>query len=375
MGCWGVGIFDDDLALDIRDLYDDVIKKGYSDSIASAMVMKLYNEPANNEDDGIIVYSALSCIQLSRSNLFQNIREKTIALIDSNSGLGRWEKAGKSEYQKKRAELNKLKSILLKAQTIQNKDSDISIPEEYTAPLVFTVYELFKGSKTIYIGSTAFPEKRFRYMNFIEFEKGGILRGLFKSNNINKEQEFWEWFSINEEELFKSTSVEDPIVNELSTRLKKINEGLTFEFSRIIDDKRTIAISANGLREVFPYVLKLINEPKLLSKWIVVPFRQRVNHIDGMEIKCGDFSLGGNDISFVPKQKESRVSLDIYVRGINDIPPEIVNAVFLMLDSSIGEYDVVTKIGGIEILPESKLKDTVNAKPLNMLAELVDSMK
>lgn len=51
MGCWGDGIFDDDLALDIRDLYDDVIKKGFSDSIATAVVMKLFNESIEDEDD------------------------------------------------------------------------------------------------------------------------------------------------------------------------------------------------------------------------------------------------------------------------------------------------------------------------------------
>jgi len=197
---------------------------------------------------------------------------------------------------------------------------------------------------------------------------------LFRTKK-SKEQEFWEWFSVNEGQLFDSKNDQDIIINELSSRLKKINEGLTFELGGILNGKRIFAISADGVKDVFPFVIKLFNEPKLLTKWVVVPFRQRLRSIEGMKINFGDVSVDCSNIFFVPKQEESLISLDIYIKDIEDITSKVANAIYLILDNTIGEYDVETKVGCVTFLPGSNLKNVENIMPLNKLPEKINEMK
>ncbi len=371
MGCWGTGIFDDDLAVDIRDLYDEMICKNDSDNMTTNIVLKLFDESEKDEDDSIVVYSALASIQLNRSCLMREIRDKTINLIESNSGIRRWEEAGEKACKERLNELYKLRNILIKAPVIQHV-VELSTYNDFQ--LKFSVYTLTKAGKAVYVGTTAFPEKRFRYMNFISLKSDSFFQGLFR-NKKSKEQEFWEWFSVNEVQLFEAKNDQDVIIMELASRLKKINKGLTFELGGILNGKRIFAISADGVKAVFPFVIKLFNEPKLLTKWIVVPFRQRLKSIERMKIKFGDISIDCSDIFFVAKQEESLISLDIYVKGIEDITSNVANAIYIILDSAIGEYDVETKVGRVNFLPGSNLKNVENAMSLIKLPEKINEMK
>lgn len=380
MGCWGKGIFEDDLALDVRNLYDDLISKGYKDRQVTVKIIDIFKESVEDEDNSIIIYSALAAIQLSRSSLLEEIKEKTVSLIENESGMGRWKEAGKGNYKARLNELNKLKKILnsVKAATPNSTDSSMSIIQEYNEPLLYSVYQLTDGTgKVVYIGSTAFPQKRFRYMKHIEFGKGSSFKGFFGLLGIpkTKEEEFWEWFSQNELDLFKAKGIDDVRIQELFKRIKKIHSGLTIEFSPEIEGKKIMAISADGISELFPYVIKLTNEPKLLSKWIVVPFRQRLKNVDGFEIRIGDVVIGGNAVLFVSEQAGGRIDLNIYIEGFDDKDNAIINAVFLLLDSVIGEYDVVTKVGKVEVKPFSLLKQLDKAKRLSVLPEVVDELQ
>lgn len=51
MGCWGTGIFEDDLALDVKDIYDELISKGYKDNQVTAKVLELYKEVEDDTND------------------------------------------------------------------------------------------------------------------------------------------------------------------------------------------------------------------------------------------------------------------------------------------------------------------------------------
>ena len=63
------------------------------------------------------------------------------------------------------------------------------------------------------------------------------------------------------------------------------------------------------------------------------------------------------------------------VKGINDVTSNVVNAIYLILDSTIGEYDVETIVGHVNVLPDSNLKNMENVMPLSKLPEIIDEMK
>ncbi|WP_163868730.1 hypothetical protein [Myxococcus eversor] len=76
-------------------------------------------------------------------------------------------------------------------------------------------------------------------------------------------------------------------------------------------------------------------------------------------------------------QPGQRVSLDLYIRGFVQGEGErerFAPAVYLMLDDTLGEYDVETKIGGIDFkaLPESP--EESGLRPLPELATVIDGI-
>jgi hypothetical protein len=136
-----------------------------------------------------------------------------------------------------------------------------------------------------------------------------------------------------------------------------------------------MAISADGISELFSYVIRLCNELKLLSNWIVFPFRQRLDNIGDLEIRMDGNLIKGEDILFVSRETENRIDLDICVKNMETIDNPVINAIFLMLDSAVGEYDVVSKIGNVDIKPYSSLKNNDQLTALVELPRLVDSFQ
>lgn len=82
---------------------------------------------------------------------------------------------------------------------------------------------------------------------------------VFKSN---PEEEFWKWFTKNEKFIYENVENKDKqekLFDDISSRLHKIDENLVFEFSPIHENNiREFIISADGIKESFPAVEKLI---------------------------------------------------------------------------------------------------------------------
>src|SRR5688500_4727142 len=93
MGTWGFGIFEDDLTLDIRDLYYSFIEEVSSDQ-AVARLLRLYSEELEDEDDGPLFYFAASSILLERNELRDDIKNKAIYYLELGSNQRRWKESG-----------------------------------------------------------------------------------------------------------------------------------------------------------------------------------------------------------------------------------------------------------------------------------------
>lgn len=379
MGCWGTGVFDDDLALDIKDLYSELILKGYDDRQVFSRVIDIFKEMIVDEDKSIIIYSAIASIQLSRSSLLDDIKLKTMQLIENKSGSRLWEEGNKADYLARLRELDKLHRILSASGTVMigSGESDEMISREYNETLFFTIYQLTDNKgKAFYVGSTAFPKKRVQYMKYVDLHKENNPNRFFGFMQLfrTKEEKFWEWFSENEINLFNAKNMEDVYIQKLLSKIKKVHPGLTFEFSTVTDGKKILVISADGISKYFPHVIKLVNEPKLITRWIIVPFRQRLNMNGAFSIKIGDSISDWNNFYFVIKDTGRKLDLNIYVKGVDTVNNTVINAVFLLLDSAIGEYDVVTKIGRVDVNPFSDLKGSDKVQAFSMLPAVVDRL-
>ena len=173
----------------------------------------------------------------------------------------------------------------------------------------------------------------------------------------DKDKDFWNWFSKNQNEYYHYEKNQKFLFDELSNRLKNIDSNLTFEFSPINNDSiREFTISADGLKESFPTVIRLVDKAPSIPNWKINAFRKRVPG-DKMQIVYDDsLKISYDDIYFRYVEDSGKIDLELNIRNYKK-ESGFDNAVFILLDALIGEYDVETKISGIDrkLLDESKL--------------------
>lgn len=198
-----------------------------------------------------------------------------------------------------------------------------------------------------------------------------MFKNIFKSKS--NEEEFWDWFLKNEPDLYYGTDdikQREKIFDGLTKRIKAIDSNLAYAFSPIQDGElKEFIISADGLKESFPQVINLIKVAPIHPNWKFLAFRQP-NLGDDLSIKMGDLEIGYNDIFFRFLEEEGKLQIELNIRNFDKSGFQ-QNAVYLLLDSLIGEYDVVTEIDFIdwEILDESKIENFYRFTELRKLIE------
>jgi hypothetical protein len=198
---------------------------------------------------------------------------------------------------------------------------------------------------------------------------------LISCSHKTKEELFWDWFVINNENYYinlDSIEVRQEILKDLSFELKKYNDGLTYEFSPIKENqKREFTISADGNYDYFTEVIKLVNASPHFENWEIIAFRQRVIG-DDLQVDFTDLSISYSDIYFNYELGEDKLKLNLYIKDFYD-NKKIKSAVFILLDGLIG-YDFTTFVSSIDFLDlnDANIK---NMHPLIYLREVVDSIK
>ncbi|MGB1242234.1 MAG: hypothetical protein ACPG49_06920 [Chitinophagales bacterium] len=194
--------------------------------------------------------------------------------------------------------------------------------------------------------------------------------------DTNKIEAFWNWFITNEHTFYYGTeedSLRDKLFLDLDTKIKEISSDLTFEFSPILEGElKQLTISADGLKEAFPSVIEFIKHAPKHPHWEFLAFRQRVDSTD-LSIEMGEVKMEMSGIYFRFAEVDDTLGLELNIRNFKDSEQEKL-AVFILLDSLIGEYDVVTQIGWIEwkALDESKVD---SFSPFVALRDLIDKRK
>lgn len=189
-----------------------------------------------------------------------------------------------------------------------------------------------------------------------------------------KEDKFWEWFNKNENRIYDFELNQNQIFDELHNELRKVDDGLVFEFGpKRNDEKREFAISADGILKFFPSVEKLFEMKPNLLKFDVKKFRQRKG--SGFSIRVEDIIIDPKDIKFLIKESgDFKIDIALFLGKSNEINEETrIQIGFLFLDDMLGEYDVSTKVGGIIFKSiDDKLYDS--ALEFEYLAEDFDTL-
>ena len=186
------------------------------------------------------------------------------------------------------------------------------------------------------------------------------------------ETAFWKWFGAHATEIGMIASGKEPIAAELAGELHKIDAGLTFAIGNT-KGEHELVVSADGKMAVFPAVKRLVAAAPVIAGWKITAFRPRQS--TDMALELGDGThLSSSDLSFrVLGTNDRKVDIELYVKGPKTITDSVGQVVFLLLDQTLGEYDVETYLGGIEMKPGTEAP--TNALPLTQLPKTVDCMK
>jgi hypothetical protein len=200
--------------------------------------------------------------------------------------------------------------------------------------------------------------------------------GMAPSNNFRSaspEAKFWDWFAANSERLANFEADQERIFDELAAELEKVHEGLTFEFGPEEPDGREFVVSADGIRERFPAVIRLVEAAPDLPGWKIIAFRQPKSMDYSLEY--GGYELSPDDIWFAAEPDGDRVGLNLYIKGLSRANERVATgAAFFLLDGALGEYDVETKIGFIEFKPLPSKPASRGLQPLRELPAVVQQM-
>lgn len=184
----------------------------------------------------------------------------------------------------------------------------------------------------------------------------GLIAALFSGNLRAKaetpEQRFWQWFQSNETSLFDFEKDKERTFDRLAEAMHKVNPELTFEFGPKRDGRRDFVISADGIKKAFPAVEALYATAPSLPRWNVIKFRPRRSPND---ISMGNLTVKASSVRVGIERNGGKVDLTLFVPGYSeDARSAFLPIVYLILDEALGEYDVETYVGFIDIHPTAE---------------------
>lgn len=189
---------------------------------------------------------------------------------------------------------------------------------------------------------------------------------------------FWDWFLANEALLssgFKLYLAGDKRNNAhgnaLGAALNRFHPGLVFEIGKQKNGKLDFVISADGIFESFPAVLSLVNSAPDSALFQFTAFRQRTTHVS-LEMFGEKFNAKTARFAIQPSNYYlGKFDLALYLGEYPLDEKQLWHAAYILLDSTIGEYDMETLIGGFDVLARPPENESAT-RPLSELPVLLD---
>ena len=174
MGAWGVKIYQDDVACDVKEEYVEALRKGISNEEITEKLIEEYTSYEDEEEEAIF-WIALSDTQWKYGRLKEEVKENALRVIENGIDLRKWEEDSKL-LEKRKQVLLELKEKLKSPQPPEKKFSKL---ESYLSPFK-------KGDLLLYqIKEEKFKEHKW-YHKFVLFRVIAIEEEYF--DNISKDK-------------------------------------------------------------------------------------------------------------------------------------------------------------------------------------------
>lgn len=94
MSASGTGVFDDDVACDVRAQYRALLSEGKAPAEATSVVLRAWKEALADDEDGPVIWLALAALQGQQGGMQPQVKEEALRIIDSGLSLERWRSTG-----------------------------------------------------------------------------------------------------------------------------------------------------------------------------------------------------------------------------------------------------------------------------------------
>lgn len=144
MGTWGISVFSDDTAQDVRDEWIDAFKTYASAKKATAAVRKDMREEFADSDDGPVATLALALTLWKYGCLDATTKRQALQVVDKKRGLDRWRDEGPKLEAARLAEYAKVRTKLCskqppskdgKRKPLKFEDSGLRTGDVFSIPL------------------------------------------------------------------------------------------------------------------------------------------------------------------------------------------------------------------------------------------------
>jgi hypothetical protein len=163
---------------------------------------------------------------------------------------------------------------------------------------------------------------------------------------MKAEKDFWDWFVRHEPKLFNFRGDQEDerehIFDKLAAQLHKVHPDLAFEFGPN-EARREFVISAGGIKGAFPSVASLVSAAPVLDRWRVSAFRPRRNPVNVVEFRGK--RVDPEDVQFTLLSEGKMPGIRLFIPGYKENDPDMKAIGYLLLDESLGEYDVESQLG------------------------------
>lgn len=131
MGAWGPGLYEDDVAADVREIYMDRLRRDSNGEAACAAVCAALGDLDDDPEDGPVLWFALADTMWQVGRLTDEVQRKALFHLDDGADLTRWQQENPMQALKRAAVLDKLRARLLSPQP---PEKPYRKPNLYTCP-------------------------------------------------------------------------------------------------------------------------------------------------------------------------------------------------------------------------------------------------
>jgi hypothetical protein len=124
MGTWGIKLYQDDEAQDLKDDYSAMLNKGISNEEITKKLIEDNKGMIEDTDESTIFWTVLADLQWKIGRLLPQVKEKAIYYLKNNGDLHRWGESSDKDYIKRKEELERL---LIQLQSEQPPEKKIYI--------------------------------------------------------------------------------------------------------------------------------------------------------------------------------------------------------------------------------------------------------